>query len=236
MVASGAITAGNPIYAAANGKIAGSGSIYEGIALETATADGDVIEVMSTPNTDVSSTITGTNAASFEVDADASTPKLKLQGQSGGSGDYTTTLQPESTLSADNAITVPEADGDTLAALALAQTLTNKTLGDGLKLGDIAAVAAAGSAQGDAGDLTGVVNNVSGADGTKGVVLPAAAAGLVVLVYSSVATNGLKVYPASGDDINDGSTDAAVTIEGKTFALFVALDATTWAAMYTADA
>lgn len=46
MVASEAITAGNPVYAAASGKVAADGYIPEGIALETSSADGDVIEVM----------------------------------------------------------------------------------------------------------------------------------------------------------------------------------------------
>ncbi len=127
-VALDAITAGNPVYAAANGKVASTGTIVEGRALEASTADGDVIEVMSISNTDVSATINGTNAAAFEVDADATTPKLAISGQSGGTGDYTTTLKPETTLSADNTMIVPEADGDTLVAKALAQTLTNKTL------------------------------------------------------------------------------------------------------------
>ncbi len=45
MVAAGAITAGNPVYGAAGGKIAGSGTVFEGVALETATADNDIIEV-----------------------------------------------------------------------------------------------------------------------------------------------------------------------------------------------
>jgi len=47
MVASEAITAGNPVYAAASGKIAADGSVMEGIALETCTTDGDIIEVMT---------------------------------------------------------------------------------------------------------------------------------------------------------------------------------------------
>ena len=99
----------------------------------------------------------------------------------------------------------------------------------------VATVAAAGSAQGDAATLTGRVNIVTGADGTKGVILPAAVAGLQVDVYTSVATNGLKIYPASGDDINDGTQDASITIEGKTLARFIAVDDTTWAAQYTAN-
>jgi hypothetical protein len=47
MVASVAITAGNLVYAAASGKVAATGTVVEGIALETSTADGDIIEVMS---------------------------------------------------------------------------------------------------------------------------------------------------------------------------------------------
>lgn len=46
MVASGAITAGVTVYAAASGKIASSGTVTIGTALEAATADGDVIEVL----------------------------------------------------------------------------------------------------------------------------------------------------------------------------------------------
>ena len=53
MVAAGAITAGNPVYAAASGKIDASGTVFVGTALEAATADDDVIEVLRGPNTDL---------------------------------------------------------------------------------------------------------------------------------------------------------------------------------------
>jgi hypothetical protein len=56
MIASEAITAGNAVYAAASGKIAASGTVYEGVALESATANNDVIEVMFAPNVDVPAT------------------------------------------------------------------------------------------------------------------------------------------------------------------------------------
>lgn len=233
MIANGAITAGNPVYAAADGEVSGSGTVVEGYALEAAADDGDVIEVLMVPNADISAATAGTTAVGFEVDTDASTPKIKLLAQSGGSGDYTTTMTPEATLSADNEITVPEADGDTLAAIALAQTLTNKTLGLGTRF-TVDTVAAAGSAQGDAGVLTAdAINIVTGADATKGVVLPAAVAGSFVVVYSPTATHDLPIYPASGDDINDGSTDAAITATAQTLSILFAVDATTWAAVFT---
>lgn len=47
VVASGAITAGNLCYGAAGGKVAATGNVVFGIALETSTTDGDIIEVMS---------------------------------------------------------------------------------------------------------------------------------------------------------------------------------------------
>lgn len=96
-------------------------------------------------------------------------------------------------------------------------------------------LAGAGSDLAGAGALEAGINIVSGADGTVGVRLPAPTPGLFVAVYNLHATNGLKVYPHSGGDINDGTGDAAVTIEGKTLAEFFAIDATTWAAIYTAN-
>lgn len=97
-------------------------------------------------------------------------------------------------------------------------------------------VAAAGSAQGSATLLSYVTNNVTAGDGTKGVILPAPKeAGQVCVVYHSVATVGLPVYPQSSGTINGGSANAAVTIEGKTAALFVATSTTNWAAIYTAN-
>lgn len=126
-VASEAITAANTFYGASNGKVAASGTITVGVALETVTTDGDYLEGMSLGNADVSGAVGGTTAAAFLVDSDATTPKIELSGQSGGTGNFKTTLKPESTLSGNNTIIVPEADGDTLAAVALAQTMTNKT-------------------------------------------------------------------------------------------------------------
>lgn len=46
MVASGAVSSGSPVYAAASGKVAATGTQQVGIACTTATADNDVIEVV----------------------------------------------------------------------------------------------------------------------------------------------------------------------------------------------
>jgi len=120
-----------------------------------------------------------------------------------------------------------------------AQTLTNKTLTSPVITGatisanrNVQTVAAAGSVQGDAGAIT--VSSpglafVTGADATKGVVLPAAVAGYDIVVKNDDAANAiLKVYPASGDIINALGANNAISMAAKTSALFVALDATTW--------
>lgn len=213
MVASGSITAGDPVYAAANGKVASSGTVFVGNAMEAAAANNDVIEVLRGPNTDVTATIASTNAAAFEVDADASTPKIALSGQSGGTGDYTTTLKPETTLSADNAIIVPEADGDTLVAVALAQTLTSKTLGGLTKVSHtLTPVAAAGSTVSDAAALNStIINHITSDSAAKGVKLPTTAQGHFGYVVNNSST-AAEFYAASGGTVNGLSADASVVI------------------------
>ena len=50
-VANAAITVGDPVYLAAAGKVGASGSVRYGTALEAATADNDIIEVLVDGNT-----------------------------------------------------------------------------------------------------------------------------------------------------------------------------------------
>jgi hypothetical protein len=63
---------------------------------------------------------------------------------------------------------------------------------------------------------------------TRGVRLPAAAAGLRVEVINAAAT-AVKPYPATGDKIGAASTNAAGTaIAAGKGNIYVAQDATTW--------
>ncbi len=80
--------------------------------------------------------------------------------------------------------------------------------------------------------LTHAVNQVAAADDAKGVRLSGLSA---QIVWSSQATNGLKVYPPVNSTINGGSANAAIVIEGLSMALCVPTNATNIAVQYTAN-
>lgn len=94
----------------------------------------------------------------------------------------------------------------------------------------IASLASAGSTQSDGAAVSGAVPfyNVSGGDGTKGVVLPVAFAGTELAVYNAGA-GALKIYPATGGAINGGSANAALSLAAKGISRLVSLDGTNWA-------
>lgn len=70
------------------------------------------------------------------------------------------------------------------------------------------AVAAAGTTQATATLLSRVINNVSGADGTNGVVMPTGYEGREITVSNISATSSLNVYPAVGQIMAGFSTNA----------------------------
>lgn len=75
MVASGAITAGNTIYGANDGKVQASASgVAQGVALEAATADGDVIECFQ--NNGVAGAIDGASTAIGDPAVNGSVPVI----------------------------------------------------------------------------------------------------------------------------------------------------------------
>lgn len=96
--------------------------------------------------------------------------------------------------------------------------------------------AGAGTVIANAAAITARFTRSTG-DDTVGLQLPSTARiGDEYLVYNLAATAGLKVYPPTNGDINDGSANASVTIEGKTLARFINMDGTTWVAQFTANA
>lgn len=90
-----------------------------------------------------------------------------------------------------------------------------------------ATVAAAGADQAGATAVTTGFTLVTGADDSKGVRLPTAAAGNVCIIRNSAAAD-LKIYPATSDAINAETANANITIVDNTSTMLVAYDATTW--------
>ncbi len=113
-------------------------------------------------------------------------------------------------------------------------TITNSTIASGTLTNaslsvDVAKPAAAGSTRADATGLTASFSWVTGADATKGVVLPAPTAGrLVVLKNDDTANAVLKVYAPGSAKINGVAGSTAFSMAAKTACWFVAYDATDW--------
>ena len=107
---------------------------------------------------------------------------------------------------------------------------TSTTTLSGLVINSIsAAVSAAGSTQGTATALVSNINNVTVvAAAADGVRLPTAVAGMRILVRNTDAADILKIYPATGGQINALGANAAYSlVMGTTIELF-ASTATQW--------
>ena len=218
MVASVAINKNDPVYAAAGGKVAATGTVFCGTAMEAAADDGDVIEVLPGPNTDIAATTSGTTAATFEVDSDLGKPRAALGSQTGGTGDFKAIIRPPATLGADRVFTLVGDAADSIVGAAAAQTLTNKTLTSPIHGGlarqshTVAPVAAAGSTVADAAALNATNVNHITSDGTaKGVKLTTVASGDWGVVINNSST-AAEFYAASGGTVNGLSANASVVI------------------------
>lgn len=82
---------------------------------------------------------------------------------------------------------------------------------------DVQTLAATGNTQNNAALITLDYITITGADGTKGVRLPALTSGRAIRLKNNVDAQELKLYPWSGGAINDGTADAPVTITGNGF-------------------
>lgn len=115
-----------------------------------------------------------------------------------------------------------EVDSATVGGL----TATNATF-SGLQL-SVETVAAAGANQGNAAAIpsAGIVT-VTAADAAKGVRLPTATAGRVIIL-KNVDNAVLKVYPATGGKINVLADNASLDMAARTATVLFATSATQW--------
>lgn len=109
-------------------------------------------------------------------------------------------------------------------------TLGNATTPIAFSAGE---VEAAGTDNSGATALPYAINHVTGADGDKGVILPAGSAGQFMTVYNSDGTYSLKVYPPVGGAINGGTMDAPILTVCQRPGYFFCTDTLTWVAIYT---
>lgn len=87
---------------------------------------------------------------------------------------------------------------------------------------------AAGATQGAATAITGSLAFLTVCTASaRGIKLPTASTGKMVWI-SSLATQGVKVYPFAGDRIKTSATNVAVVLAGFKSNLYMAKDATTW--------
>ena len=104
--------------------------------------------------------------------------------------------------------------------------------------GQYSAITAAGSSQTDATAINVSMSVVAGADGTKGVILPAAEVGDDVTLFNNSGST-LKVYPDSGSAIavagtGLGSANAAFSQLTYKTTVYKKVTSTQWLAITTA--
>ena len=89
-------------------------------------------------------------------------------------------------------------------------------------------VAATGSTVADAAQIYPGITIVTGADATKGVLLPATPlAGTVVIVKGTTAAV-LKVWPDAAATINAIGSNGSISLASLVTAIFIATSATQW--------
>lgn len=96
--------------------------------------------------------------------------------------------------------------------------------------GGVSTVAAAGAAIGNAAALNQGFNLVTGADGTKGVQLPALAGtlGVPVVVFNNTSNQTLKVYPPTLSTINELTANSNYNMVNYASAIFYPHNASAW--------
>lgn len=94
---------------------------------------------------------------------------------------------------------------------------------------DTGTIAAAGSDDTDGTAIVDQVTYVTGADGSKGVELPAGAIGECYLVHNTHATNELKIYPPALGQLNGlTATTGNLVIAGQETGIYCKVSSTLW--------
>lgn len=114
-------------------------------------------------------------------------------------------------------------------------TVNDITVSGDFIVGVDASVTAAGTTQGTATALTKTYNIVNTASANQGVILPDCAAGIRITIFNST-TATIKVYPATGESINDLSANVALSLGPEKGRDIVGISATQWQTTDEGDA
>ena len=147
-----------------------------------------------------------------------------------GNINTTGTLDVDGLASLDGGINVNDNfTVDNLGVLSAAGvTVTGNFIAAGAMITGVqGGVTAAGSAQSDATQLGETVNIVTTASNNEGVKLPSATTGRHIEIYNSTSSS-IKVYPATSDKIDFGSSNAAKDLPPNTSMSLVCRDSETW--------
>lgn len=98
----------------------------------------------------------------------------------------------------------------------------------------IDALTATGSTQGTALAITADTNVVTTAAAGTGVVFSGPTTPGDEFIVANLGANALAVYPASGESIMAGATNAAFSVAAGKAALFIKTSATRWIAILSA--
>jgi hypothetical protein len=91
-----------------------------------------------------------------------------------------------------------------------------------------AALAAGGTAIGNAAAVTTIFTAVTGADNSKAVVLPSATAGRFICIRNTSVDKTLPVFPAVNDTINGGTANSSESMPANSAWFLVAENAVAW--------
>jgi hypothetical protein len=149
-----------------------------------------------------------------------SIPGANVTGQVGNalvSGTVYTAAQPN--ITSVGTLTSLTSSGNISGANVIASDYHIRSVATGLS--------SAGTVQSNATALTKEFNVVSTVNAGQGVRLPAAVAGMAIIVTNATATD-LNVYPNTGAAINTGSANAAIVQTARATIQYIATSTTQW--------
>jgi hypothetical protein len=149
------------------------------------------------------------------------TGNFKVQGESGG-------INLLDIEDSDNSATFIGAITSTAGAITATNgNLVFGTSGNGIRHA-AATLAALGSVQGDAAAIVSKATYVTASDATKGVILPASPTAGDQYVVLNTAAAVLKVYPGTGDAINNIAANGAASVAADASLFCIATSASQW--------